>query len=102
MTTSVAPPRRLERTTALGATSAAVRAVMTAIASLILVAAATAQTVTTGNLAGNVRDAQGGVLPGVTITAVHTATGTKYDAVTDEQGHFEILNVRVGGYEVLA
>jgi hypothetical protein len=75
---------------------------MAVVAFLILTPAAFAQTVTTGNLAGNVKDAQGGALPGVAITAVHTATGTKYDAITDDQGHFDILNVRVGGYEILA
>src|SRR5215203_1484771 len=69
---------------------------------LLTVASASAQTVTTGNLAGTARDAQGGALPGVTITAVHTATGTKYETVTDAQGRFDILNVRVGAYDVHA
>ncbi len=55
---------------------------------LLAVAPASAQTVTTGNLAGTARDAQGGALPGVTITAVHTATGTKYETVTDAAGPF--------------
>ena len=57
---------------------------------------ASAQTVTTGSLTGVVEDAQGGVLPGATVTAVHTPTGTSYDAVTDAEGRFDILNVRVG------
>jgi hypothetical protein len=61
---------------------------------------ASAQTVTTGSLTGVVRDAQGGVLPGATVTAVHTPTGTSYDAVTDAQGRFNILNVRVGPYDI--
>src|ERR671913_70250 len=69
---------------------------------LLAGASASAQTVTTGNLGGAVKDAQGGALPGVTITAVHTATGTKYDTVTDAEGRFDILNVRVGSYDVLA
>ncbi len=69
---------------------------------LLTVASASAQTVTTGNLGGTVRDAQGGALPGVTINAVHTATGAKYETVTDAQGRFDILNVRVGAYDVLA
>jgi Carboxypeptidase regulatory-like domain len=69
---------------------------------LLAVAPASAQTVTTGSLAGTARDAQGGALPGVTITAVHTATGTKYETVTDAQGRFDILNVRVGAYDVVA
>jgi hypothetical protein len=59
-----------------------------------------AQTVTTGSLAGVVTDAQGGVLPGATVQAVHTPTGTGYEAVTDGEGRYNILNVRVGPYTV--
>jgi hypothetical protein len=101
MTSSVVPSRR-RLSDDLRAPASALKAALATFAFLILSAAAFAQTVTTGNLAGTVRDAQGGVLPGVTITAVHTATGTRYEAVTDEQGQFNILNVRVGGYEILA
>ena len=61
---------------------------------------ASAQTVTTGSLTGVVTDAQGGVLPGATVTATHTPTGTSYEAVTDAEGRFNILNVRVGPYTV--
>ncbi|MGE3189991.1 MAG: carboxypeptidase regulatory-like domain-containing protein, partial [Vicinamibacterales bacterium] len=71
---------------------------------LVLVATAmpaTAQNVTTGSLSGVVRDAQGGVLPGATVVAVHVPTGTTYEQVTQADGRFTILNVRVGGpYEV--
>ena len=61
---------------------------------------AVAQTVTTGSITGVVSDAQGGVLPGATVTAVHTPTGTTYEGVTDAEGRFNILNVRVGPYDV--
>ena len=61
---------------------------------------ADAQAITTGSLTGVVSDAQGGVLPGATVTALHTATGTSYEAITDGQGRFTLLNVRVGGYDV--
>lgn len=58
-------------------------------------AAVQAQT-TTGNLAGSVTSGTD-ALPGVSIEAVHTPTGTRYSDVTDGTGHFNIPNVRVGG-----
>jgi hypothetical protein len=67
---------------------------------LLCAAAAAAQTVTTGNIAGTVTDSQGGVLPGATVVAVHLPTGTSYEAVTSADGRFSILNVRVGPYTV--
>ncbi|HEY7502100.1 MAG TPA: carboxypeptidase regulatory-like domain-containing protein [Vicinamibacterales bacterium] len=73
-------------------------------AALCLLAAAavtsSAQTVTTGSLAGIVTDAQGGALPGATVVATHTPTGTPYETVTDGEGRFNILNMRVGPYTV--
>ena len=59
-----------------------------------------AQTLTTGSVGGVVTDQQGGVLPGATVTAVHTPTGTSYEGVTDAEGRFNILNVRVGPYDL--
>jgi outer membrane receptor protein involved in Fe transport len=59
--------------------------------------------VTTGSLTGSVVAADGSALPGVTIEAVHTPTGTRYDSVTGSNGRFVIPNVRVGGpYRVTA
>jgi hypothetical protein len=43
------------------------------------------------------------VLPGVAVTAVHTPTGTSYEGLTQSDGRFSILNVRVGGpYQLTA
>src|SRR5688572_8568650 len=53
-----------------------------------------AQNVTTGTLSGLVKDAQGGILPGAVVTAVHVPTGTSYEAVSQSDGRFSILNVR--------
>ena len=66
-------------------------------AALAVAAPASAQTVTTGVLSGSVVDPQGGVLPGATVVAVHTPTGTTYEGVTQADGRFTLLNVRAGG-----
>ena len=52
-------------------------------------------------LTGMVSDSTGGVLPGVTITAVHDATGNTFTAVTDQRGNFRVP-IRVGGYTIRA
>jgi hypothetical protein len=50
-------------------------------------------------LSGALVDGTGGVLPGVTITALHEASGNTFLAVTDERGEFR-LPVRAGQYQV--
>jgi len=52
-------------------------------------------------IAGTISDATGAVLPGVTVTAVHEATGNTFLAVTDERGGFRI-GARIGAYRVAA
>ena len=52
-------------------------------------------------LRGTVTDTTGGVLPGVSITAVHEATGNTFGAVTDERGEYRIP-VRIGAYQITA
>ena len=52
-------------------------------------------------ITGTVTDSTGGVLPGVTVTAVHEATGNTYVAVSDELGIFR-MPARVGGYRLTA
>jgi Carboxypeptidase regulatory-like domain len=50
-------------------------------------------------LSGTVRDSSGGVLPGVTVTALHETTGNTFVAVTDTVGAFR-LPVRTGSYRI--
>src|SRR5690606_30100908 len=50
-------------------------------------------------LSGTVTDSTGGVLPGVTVTAVHAATGNRFTGVTDARGIYRIP-ARIGQYEV--
>ena len=52
-------------------------------------------------LIGTIADSTGAVLPGVTVTAVHEATGNRFVAVTDERGAYRIPT-RVGRYQVTA
>src|SRR5688500_1130400 len=52
-------------------------------------------------ITGIVTDATGGVLPGVTVTAVHEATGNTFVGVTDESGVYRI-GARIGGYRLTA
>ncbi|HSK10907.1 MAG TPA: carboxypeptidase-like regulatory domain-containing protein, partial [Vicinamibacterales bacterium] len=67
------------------------------VAVLLLAQPGWGQNVTTGTLRGVVMDAQQGVLPGATVVAVHTPTGTTYEAITQADGHFTMLAVRIGG-----
>src|SRR5687767_5880265 len=80
--------------------SKAVTSLAAALCVLLLGGSAIAQTLTTGSLSGVVTDAQGGVLPGAAVSAVHTPTGTSYEGVTDAEGRFNILNIRVGPYDI--
>ncbi len=52
-------------------------------------------------LNGIVTDSTGAVLPGVTVTAVHEATGNTFVAVTDGRGTYTVP-VRVGAYRITA
>lgn len=62
-----------------------------------------AQGVTTAEMTGIVRDAQGAVIPGVTVTAVHQPSGTSYETVSQGDGRFFIPGMRIGGpYTVTA
>jgi hypothetical protein len=52
-------------------------------------------------LTGTITDASGAVLPGVTVTARHEATGNRFPSVTDVAGRYQIP-ARVGTYRITA
>ncbi len=66
----------------------------------MLAFAGTAQ-VTTSNIKGLIVDDLNEPLFGANIVAIHTPTGTKYGVISNEDGRFNLLNLRVGGpYEL--
>jgi hypothetical protein len=52
----------------------------------------------TAEIGGAVRDAQGGVLPGAIVTAVHVSSGFRVARVTDQAGRFFLPALPVGEY----
>ena len=57
---------------------------------------------TTGGITGVVRDAGGGVMPGVTVKATHEATNAETTAVSNDVGVYVLRGLAVGRYTVLA
>jgi hypothetical protein len=53
--------------------------------------------VTTSGVTGTVKDGQGAVIPGATVSAVHQPSGSTYEAITQEDGRFLIQGMRIGG-----
>jgi len=62
---------------------------------------AMAQT-TNGVIAGIISDAQGGVLPGVTVTARNVDTGATRNITTEADGRFRLAGLVPGRYELKA
>jgi hypothetical protein len=55
-----------------------------------------------GQISGTVKDAQGGVVPGVTVSATHLETQQARTTVTDSGGFFTFPNLPPGKYDVSA
>jgi hypothetical protein len=79
---------------------AAWRAAATLLLVLLAVPAFAQSQATTAELNGRVVDAQGGVLPGVTVTARNEATGYVRTAVTNDEGLYSLPLLPPGTYEV--
>ena len=56
----------------------------------------------TATVLGTVRDSSGAVVPGATVTLKNVATGIVATAVSDENGNYQFLNVRIGTYNARA
>ncbi|RYD97225.1 MAG: TonB-dependent receptor, partial [Sphingobacteriales bacterium] len=56
---------------------------------------------TSGALTGQVKDAKGSGIPGASVVAVHTPTGTRYGISADTDGRYFLNNLRIGtGYTI--
>src|SRR5690606_21583289 len=76
-----------------------VRVMAVAALAVLLWAPATAQT--TGTVAGSVRDAQGGVIPGATVTLMSESRGTTVPpVVTNAAGDFVFVNLAPDTYQL--
>ena len=53
-----------------------------------------------GSIVGNVRDSQGAVVPGATVTIVNKQTNLTRDTTTDAEGSYSLVNVLPGPYDV--
>jgi len=51
---------------------------------------------------GAVRDSSGGLVPGASVTLKNAGTGITATTVTDQDGNYQFLNVRIGTYTVRA
>ena len=68
---------------------------------LVAVSQVSAQLIS-GNLVGTILDKTGAVVPGATVEAVNTQTGTKYDTKANEAGEYRFNNMAVGTYNISA
>ena len=66
---------------------------------LWLAALPAAQT-NTGQIAGVVRDAQGGVLAAAVISAEHIESGIRTERITDESGRYLLPSLQIGAYVI--
>ena len=74
----------------------AIKFLSAAFAALLVGVTALAQ-VTTSSMTGKVTDASGAAVPGATIVALHTDSGTQYFAVANAEGRYNINGMRAGG-----
>ena len=68
-----------------------------ALVAMFFVALSASAQVTTSALSGVVTDENHEAMIGATITALHTPSGTKYNAVTNMDGRYTIQGMRPGG-----
>jgi hypothetical protein len=76
------------------------RFIVAALVAGLVTTTALAQT-TTGTILGSVKDAQGGVVPGATVTATNLGTQYSRSVVTDSAGEYALRLLPVGNYMIV-
>ncbi len=76
------------------------RLILAALAALSTATSVLAQA-PTGTILGSVRDAQGAVVPGATVTATNVGTRYSREAVTDDAGEYALRLLPIGNYMVV-
>ncbi len=71
-------------------------------ASALLIASGASAQPTTSRIDGSARDASGGALPGVHVSALHLETGLTREAESGPGGEFVLPTVPIGAYELRA
>ena len=72
------------------------KVLLLSLAAMFFVVSAHAQ-LTTSALGGKVTDSSGEAIPGATVVAVHTPSGSQYYGLTNGEGRFAINGMRAGG-----
>ena len=73
---------------------------LTTLALTTLLAAPAIAQVDTGTISGTVKDAQGGVLPGASVTITHEGQALTLTTVTRQDGTYIFTPIRTGAYRV--
>src|SRR4051812_10562238 len=76
------------------------RSLVGALCALVVATSALAQT-PTGAILGSIKDAQGAVIPGATVTATNLGTQYSRSTVTDGAGEYALRLLPVGNYQVV-
>ena len=78
------------------------RALMMAVAAVLLFGGTAHAQFDTAVVLGTVKDPSGSVVPGATVTLSNASTGISATAATDANGDYQFPNVRIGTYTVKA
>jgi hypothetical protein len=68
----------------------------------LFVSSVAAAQINTGEIRGVVTDSSGGVLPGATVTATHSASGVVVESIADGEGRFFLPALRIGQWVITA